>query len=126
MAFSDEDDDKFFWLGDVLRLEGDDDALIHYRGTSSAKIKSARFLPVHIEAPSGLSILTAKMTKRLLSAGCTSEPWTGRIEATDVFDYDVKLTSANRITAGSRNKLSSGPRSGSGTRLCLSSHHVLY
>ena len=105
VAFSDEDDDKLFELGDVLRLEGKDEALVHMRGTGSAKIKSARFLPVHIESPTGLSILTAKMSKRLLSAGCTSKPWTGVITAADVFDFDVQLTNAHRLIAGSRKKL---------------------
>ena len=106
VAFSDEDDEKFYWLGTVLRLEGDDAAQVHYRGTTSKKIKSARFLPVHIESPSGLSILAAKMTKRLLSPGCTSEPWTGVIDAEDIYDFNVQMTASDRISAKSRRALS--------------------
>ena len=84
VAFTDEDNISYYHLGDVLELRGDASAKVHYRGTTTAKIKNARFIPVHVESPSGLSILTFKMTKRLLSAGCTSAPWTGVIDAEDV------------------------------------------
>jgi len=106
VAFTDEDDAAYYWLGDVLELHGDSAVLVHYRGTQSGDIKRARFLPVHVESPSGLSILTVKMSKRLLSPGCTAEPWTGVIDKEDILCFDVRLTSAQRVQAASRRALS--------------------
>ena len=108
VAFTDDEDAKFYHLGDVLELRGDGSAKVHYRGARSAKVKNARFIPVHVESPTGLSILTFKMTKRLLSAGCTSAPWTGVIDEEDVLCFDVKLTAASRLAASMRR----GPLSG--------------
>ena len=92
-------------LADVLERRGDDEAKVHYRGTRSRKIRSARFVPVHIESPTGLSVLANRVTRRHLSAGCTSEPWTGVVSTDDVVAFDVQLTSAGRLTATSRKSL---------------------
>ena len=73
IAFADDEEDSY-WIGDVLHCIGDTSAKVHYRATQGSEIKTARFLPVHVEYPSCLSILTMKMTKRKLSPGCTSEP----------------------------------------------------
>ena len=106
VAFTAENDAKRYWLGTVLALVGDDAAKLHYHDTRSSKVRSARFLPVYIETPSGLSILTAKMTKRLLSRGNTAEPWTGVIEASDILNDDVRLTSSHKLSASSSRSLS--------------------
>ena len=105
IAFADDEEDSY-WIGDVLHCIGDTSAKVHYRATQGSKIKTARFLPVHVEYPSGLSILTMKMTKRKLSPGCTSEPWTGVVDLEDVYDFNVQLTGQQRLTAHSRKFLS--------------------
>ena len=105
IAFADDEEDSY-WIGDVLHCIGDTSAKVHYRATQGSKISTARFQPVHVEYPSGLSILTMKMTKRKLSPGCTSEPWTGVIDLEDVYDFNVQLTGQQRLTARSRKSLS--------------------
>ena len=108
IAFADDEEDSY-WIGDVLHCIGDTSAKVHYRATQGSEIKTARFLPVHlvhVEYPSGLSILTMRMTKRKLSPGCTSEPWTGVIDFEDVYDFNVQLTGQQRLTARSRKSLS--------------------
>jgi transposase InsO family protein len=104
VAFFDDESKTAYWLGDVVRLEGDDAATIHMRATTSTKVKSARFLPVHVETPSGLSILAIN-PKRRLSPGCTAAPWTGVVQAQDVINFDVQLTSQHRLSAASRRSL---------------------
>jgi len=105
IAFFDDENRSTFWLADVVQLDGDTSATVHIRGTRGSNIKNARFLPVHVEAPSGLSILAAKMSKHLLSPGCTATPWTGSVSSEDVINFDVRLTSQHRLTAGARKAL---------------------
>jgi hypothetical protein len=105
VAIYDEEDKDGYYLADVTKLIGESSAIVHFRGTTTFDVKRARFLPVHIERPSGLSILTARMSKRLLSPGCTSEPWTGTVTEEDALLYSVRLTKTGQLTAVSRRAL---------------------
>ena len=107
VALRDETHDDCYWLADVKELRGDDSALVHLRGTQTAAVERAVFKLVWIESKTGLSILAERLTKRLVSPGCSASPWTGVVHFTEILLEDVKLTRSLRLPAKSRNALSS-------------------
>lgn len=106
LAVFDEDDRDCFWLADVVECRGDNSALVHFRGTRTARIGTASFRLVWIESKTGLSILAERVTRRLLSPGCTASAWTGVVDRSDILLYGVQLTKAKRVSAKSRLALS--------------------
>ena len=107
VAVFDEDDKDCYWLADVIECRGDDSAFVHFRGTRTAAVKTAVFKLVWIESKTGLSILAGRITKRLLSPGCTASTWSGVVDRSDILAFEVGLTAAMRISAKSRRALSS-------------------
>jgi hypothetical protein len=106
VAIMDESDKDCYWFADVKEIHGDDSALVHMRGTKSPNPKTAVFKLVWIEVPSGLSILADRLTKRLLSPGCTGEAWTGKVSKEEVIIFNAAFTKAGRMAALTRRAMS--------------------